>query len=495
MSWKRLKAFARTLSFRLNVWYAAIFVVSGALVFALLYYLLGEAIDRKDREVIEARLDEYAAVYENGGVPALQGWIARVDEARKQRTFFVRVATRERVDLLLVVPQDWLPEDVEHLDVRGEVHPRTWLRVPRDEEVDFTVASTFLRDGTFFQVGRSSESRGRLLGRFREVFAVILAPVLILGFLGGALLTRRFTMPLRHLAGAVRAIINTGKMSVRVPTRRADDELEDLIVLFNRMLDGNEGLFRALRESLDNVAHDLRTPLSRLRASVEDALTHSPATGGARGVLADALEETGRVETIIRTLMDVAQAEAGVMRLRIQPTDLGALVDAGMELYEDVAADKEIVVEKQFHEPVVVPADAPRIRQVFANLLDNALKYTPRGGRVVITASMAGNQATVSFRDNGPGVAPADLPRIWDRLYRGDKSRAEHGLGLGLSLVKAMVEAHGGRAEVDSPPGGGRKFPGEAPGDRARTPRSVAEQASAMLTRSQGPGRSGLLAH
>ena len=458
MSWKRLKAFARTLSFRLNVWYAAVFVISSALIFALLYYLLGQAIDRKDREVIEARLGEYIAVYENGGIPALQGWVERVNEARKQRTFFVRVASRDRVDLLLVVPEDWLPQEVARLDTRGSSQLQTWLRVPRDEEVDLTVASTFLRDGTFFQVGRSSESRDRLLGRFRAVFAIILAPVLVLGFLGGALLTRRFTLPLRHLAGAVRAIINTGKMAVRVPTRRADDELEDLIVLFNRMLDGNEGLFRALRESLDNVAHDLRTPLARLRASVEDALTHSPATGGARSVLADALEETERVETIIRTLMDVAQAEAGVMRLRFQPTDLGALVDAGLELYEDVAAEKEIVVEKQFHEPVIVPADAPRIRQVFANLLDNALKYTPRGGRVVVSASLTADEAVVSFRDNGPGIAPVDLPRIWDRLYRGDKSRAEHGLGLGLSLVKAIVEAHGGQAEVDSPPEGGASF-------------------------------------
>ena len=472
MSWKRLKAFARTLSFRLNVWYAAIFVASSALVFALLYYLLGQAIDRKDREVIEARLGEYVAVYEGGGISALQGWIARVDAARKQRMFFVRVASRERVDMLLVVPQDWLPEDVAHLDVRGEVHPRTWLRVPRDEEVDFTVASTFLRDGTFFQVGRSSESRDRLLGRFRVVFAIIIAPVLALGFLGGALLTRRFTLPLRHLAGAVRAVINTGKMSVRVPTRRADDELEDLIVLFNRMLDGNEGLFRALRESLDNVAHDLRTPLSRLRASVEDALTHSPNAGGARGVLADALEETERVETIIRTLMDVAQAEAGVMRLHFQPTDLGALVDAGLELYEDVAAEKEIVAEKQFHEPVIVPADAPRIRQVFANLLDNALKYTPRGGRVVISANVTADEAIISFRDNGPGIPPADLPRIWDRLYRGDKSRAEHGLGLGLSLVKAIVEAHGGRVEVDNPPDGGANFQVKLP-KTAREPPDI----------------------
>ena len=140
MFWKRARAFTRTLGFRLSLWYAGTFIVSSALLFALLYFLLGAAIDGKDREVIQARLREYVAVYESGGVPALQSWIARVDEARKQRTFFVRVASRDRVDLLLVVPEDWRPDDVARLDARGHVHLETWLRVPRDEEVDLTVA-------------------------------------------------------------------------------------------------------------------------------------------------------------------------------------------------------------------------------------------------------------------------------------------------------------------------------------------------------------------
>ena len=311
MFWKRARAFTRTLGFRLSVWYAGTFIVSSALLFALLYFLLGAAIDGKDREVLQARLREYVAVYESGGVPALRSWIARVDEARKQRTFFVRVASRDRVDLLLVVPEDWRPDDVARLDARGQMHLDTWVRVPRDEEVDLTVASTYLADGTFFQVGRSSDSRGKLLGRFRDVFAVVVAPMLALGFLGGALLMRRLTRPIRHLVTAVRAIIDTGKLTVRVPVRRADDEMQDLVVLFNRMLDGNESLFTALRESLDNVAHDLRTPLARLRATVEDALSHPADAPAGREAMGAALEETERVETIIRTLMDVAQAEAG----------------------------------------------------------------------------------------------------------------------------------------------------------------------------------------
>jgi signal transduction histidine kinase len=257
---------------------------------------------------------------------------------------------------------------------------------------------------------------------------------------------------------AVRSIIRTGKLDVRIPASATTGELDDLVSLFNRMLAGNENLIHALRGSLDNVAHDLRTPLSRLRVTLEDALRNESDLTSARQSIAGALEETDRVQTIIRTLMDVTLAETGMMKLDLAATDLGSLIDDVMELYGDVATEKEITVEKKFGAGFEAKVDAARIRQVFANLLDNALKYTPRGGKITIAAQHENNQTSVSFQDNGQGITEKDLPHIWDRLYRGDKSRSEHGLGLGLSLVKAIVEAHGGRVEVKSSPHVGSEF-------------------------------------
>jgi signal transduction histidine kinase len=458
MFWKQLRDFTRTISFRLNLWHAGMFLASAALLFTLIYFLLSAAIDRKDRDVIEARLREYAAVYESGGIPALRDWTTRVNEARKQRMYFVRVATPDRTVLLLVMPQDWFDQDVELLDRSTETLADEWIRVPRNKEIDLTVAATELDDGMILQVGRSSDSRASLLGKFRQVFVMVIPPVLLLGFIGGAFMTRRMTKPVSNIVDAASSIINTGRLEVRVPERPARDELQDLVTLFNRLLAHNEALVLALRDSLDNVAHDLRTPLARLRAALEGALREKSDASPAHDVLVEALEETDRIETIIRTLMDVAQAEAGLMRLEVEKTEIALLVDDVVELYEHIAQEKGIQISNDLNEQLSVTVDPARMRQVFANLLDNAIKYTPPGGQVSISAHRHDLEIELKFRDNGPGISEADLPRIWERLYRADKSRNEHGLGLGLSLVKAIVEAHQGRIGVASEEGKGAEF-------------------------------------
>jgi len=458
MFWKALREFTRTISFRLNVWHTTIFLVSAALLFTLIYFLLGAAIDRTDRDVIEARLQEYIAVYENGGITALRDWTTRVNETRKQRMFFVRLAAADHTALLLVMPQDWFERDVALVDGGAKMRTEDWIRVPRDRETDLTVATMALEDGTLLQVGRSSDSRATLLAKFRQVFLMVIPPVLLLGFIGGAFLARRMTKPLGNIVEAASSIINTGRLDVRVAEQSAQDEFRDLVVLFNRMLRHNEKLFQALRESLDNVAHDLRTPLARLRATLEGTLRGETLAGAAQDAIVEALEETDRVETIIRTLMDVAHAESGLMRLRLQETDIRLLIQEVVELYELIAQEKGVRLASDLREPLLVRVDPARMRQVFANLLDNAIKYTPAGGLVSISVQGRDGEVELIFRDTGRGISGTDLPRIWERLYRGDKSRSQSGLGLGLSLVKAIVHAHQGRVEVMSTEGKETEF-------------------------------------
>jgi len=157
--------------------------------------------------------------------------------------------------------------------------------------------------------------------------------------------------------------------------------------------------------------------------------------------------------------MDISEAESGAMPLRREPVRPSAIVARAVDLYRDVADAKGVTLTVADHpEQIVVDADHVRLEQVAANLIDNAVKYTPAGGQVVIETAAEGQRAILRVRDTGIGIPPAELPRIWNRLFRGDTSRTERGLGLGLSLVKAVVEAHGGAVTVESEPGHGSTF-------------------------------------
>jgi signal transduction histidine kinase len=441
----------QTLGLRLAFWYLGVTLVSYLALAAILPFTVHAWAETESRRATAGALDRYRLALEEGGTDALRAMFAC--RGGPGPSVALRLSDEQNIEILRVASDDVSHQVASDLSQAGMAR----LAVGRPPE-GWDVAATSVSQGRELEIVLHDDAGDRIWRNARRTSLLLLSCGMLLAIVGVFLITQKALRPIGELARATQGVIDSGDLALRVRTRGTGDALDDLAALFNQMLTRQESLVRAMKESLDNVAHDLRTPLARLRAGAELALREADGTPRSQEALAEAIEESDRVLAMMTTLMDITGAETGAMRLDRHVEDLAAIVREAVDLYDIVSSERGVHIVTRLSPGVLVLVDRARMRQACANLIDNAVKYTGSGGRVEVTVLRDDDTALIRVLDTGRGIAPEDRSRVWERLYRGDHSRSERGLGLGLSLVKAVIEAHGGRVAVESEVGAGSTF-------------------------------------
>jgi heavy metal sensor kinase len=314
----------------------------------------------------------------------------------------------------------------------------------------------------YLSIGVSLAENRRILGEYTWAAFVVVVPLaLILASLLGWIMAGRTLTPLREVAQAAQRVSGSN-LSLRIPTREAGDELDYLILTFNRMTERLQSSFQQMKQFSTDVSHELRTPITAIRGQLEVALFTAKTTDQYREAMFNALQDIDRLSQIVRALLMLSQAESGQLVLQKTRLDLGDLVRDLVEQFQIPAEAAGVRLTSNAPSGCFAEVDRVQIERLITNLLSNAFKFTPEGGQVRVSVVPGGDRVSLMVEDTGRGIPPEHLPHIFDRFYRvtgsGTAPTPEQGLGLGLSFVAWIAKAHGGTVAVDSTPGTGTRF-------------------------------------
>jgi heavy metal sensor kinase len=335
----------------------------------------------------------------------------------------------------------------------------------------------------YVAIGAPLTNNINILRQFTLVYVVVLPAALLAGLLFGWFMAGRELEPVRAVAETARRI-SESNLSLRIPTRQADDELDYLIVTFNRMIERLEASFQQIKQFSTDVSHELRTPITAIRGQLEVALFTAKTTEQYREAMLNALQDIDRLSQIVRALLLLSQAESGQLTLQKSRVDLSEVVHDLAEQFQ-IPADAE-GIRLRAETPPECPAEVDRVQieRMITNLLSNALKFTPEGGEVWVRLRSEEGSTEIVVEDSGRGIAPEYLPHIFDRFYRvpgsGSAPGPDQGLGLGLSFVSWIVKAHQGSIGVESTPGRGTRFQIRLPAEPGYVPDREAEAQPTM---------------
>lgn len=450
----------KTLAARLTQWNATIYIAFFGCAFVLFYLSINTILHNDLDEDLEEDVAEFRVLLKEDGIEAVRQEIKREILSEGPDNVFLRIMdaqgnTLHSSDLSAWRGVESRPQLPAELVVERQIVLET-VTAP-DTDYQARVVSGWIGPDMIVQVGESMEDMQEFLTLLSVIFLATFTLVVVFAAVAGWFLARRAMRGVEAVSSAA-VDVTRGTLDRRVTVGTEGAEIERLASTFNAMLDRIHTLISGMHEMTDNVAHDLRSPLARIRANAEMALSSTMTLEEYRASAADTLEECDRLMHMINTTLDVAEAEAGAARLNMDTVDISKVAEDACELFSPIAEDRGIFLSASIEPGCRLRGSLQLLQRMLANLLDNALKYSERDGSVNVGVKTSGEAVLVSVRDEGVGISQPDQKRVFDRFFRCDASRSKSGCGLGLSLVRAVAIAHGGKVDVTSEPGIGSEF-------------------------------------
>ena len=441
-----------TLAFRLTLWYAGIFTLSSCVAFLLFYMLITTFMRAQTDQDLLGQVNRFSTLLASEGIEAVKSVALVEAQAAGVKKVFFRFLSLNGQVFSSSNMSYWKNIGITEGAIQEVLHEnRPFLEtitIP-DHPDKIRILYAMISPTIILQVGQTMESYSRFLAAFKGFFISTMTFLILVAAGLGWFMARRAVSGVEAVTQTAQKI-SAGTLEERVPLKGRGDEIDQLALTFNQMLDRIQTLLTEIKEMTDHIAHDLRSPLTRIRGHAEVTLTTAKSLSEYETMAASTIEECDRLLDIINTMLLISKTESGVGPFSVEEINLTALLQKACELFSPTAEDKGVNLRCDLPEKSRLEGDTRMIQRLLSNLLDNAIKYTPSGGSVTVSLEEKEEHQEITIKDTGIGISPNDLPRIFERFYRCDRSRSQEGIGLGLSLARAIARAHGGDILVTS---------------------------------------------
>jgi heavy metal sensor kinase len=460
---KILPNFRRSLVFRLTLLYACIFLVTSCFIFLLIYFLVDSDIKKRIDDELLNQMGTFRSIMTAKGDDAVRSVAILEAQAAGKRKIFFRICYTYTWDEWIYFSSEkayW--EDIginrRAINQINDEKDRVFETIDMpDKTFKVRILYGSIGSGIILQIGASMEDHSRFLESFKNIFLITVAFLVAVAGAIGWIVAKQALSGLEEITQTAQ-MISDGEFEKRVAIKSRSSEIDLVGSAFNQMLDRIQLLHKGIKEFNDNLAHELRSPITSIRGSSEIALTTATSIDEYENMTAGTIEECDRLLDMINTMMVISKTEAGVSDHPVEEVNMSEVVKNACTLFQPLAEEKHITLISKIEDEYIFRGNIHMFQRMIANLLDNAIKYTDTFGEINVSFYRGEESIIISVKDTGMGIDEKDLPYIFNRFYRCDPSRSKPGMGLGLSLAKAIAKVHGGNIRAYSMPHKGSTF-------------------------------------